>query len=137
MGSLRSNEGYLLIDHRFSPGVPDEVMVKSGLPIGSGRKDKVFEAATYTCADCQAIVVIEPKRTRARGYCPKCNHQLCDRCENVRVLSGGECKNFQNMVDRYLNALAAGAQAFGDATAVFERPSQPSQGNVFQSPLCK
>lgn len=106
MSSLRSHEGYLLIDHRNSPGVPEAIMIAQGLPANAGRKDATFEAATYTCADCQAIVVIEPKRTRPRGYCPKCNHRLCDRCETVRVQSGGVCNNFQNMVDRELNRLS-------------------------------
>jgi hypothetical protein len=31
MGSLRSHEGYYMMDHRVSPGVPDELVVKQGL----------------------------------------------------------------------------------------------------------
>lgn len=106
MSSLRSHEGYLLIDHRNSPGVPDAVMVAQGLPEGSGRKDRIFESATFTCADCQAVVVMNPKRDRPRGYCPKCNHYICDACDTVRVLNGGACNNFQDRVDRELNNLA-------------------------------
>lgn len=107
MNSLRSTEGYVWISHKFSPGVPDEVMVKTGYPAGAGRKDSVFESATFTCADCERVVVMNPDRSRARGYCPKCNHYLCDQCETVRVQSGGACNNFKDRIDRMLNKIAS------------------------------
>lgn len=61
MGLLtqRSREGYLMIDDRASGG---------GL----------FESATITCSHCQTVVVLNPLRTRARGFCRKCDHYICD-----------------------------------------------------------
>jgi hypothetical protein len=120
VNSLRSHEGYLLIDHRNSPGVPEEVMVSTGLPTFAGKKDSVFECATFTCADCETVVYINPKRNRARGYCPKCDHYLCDDCEAERFASGGVCRNRKHMIDRILNMLAA----------------RPISSEVFQSPMC-
>lgn len=81
MPSLRRKEGWLMIDHRASPGLPADFYQKIGLAqtlrpeLGEG---KLFEAPTLTCAHCQAMVVINPARTRARGYCPKCDSYVCD-----------------------------------------------------------
>jgi hypothetical protein len=91
MKSLRSHEGYLLIDHSQSPGTAE-------VPGGT-----IYESATYTCGHCQAIVVIEPKRTRARGFCLKCNHRVCDACEFLRVKTGF-CLTFNRVVYEALNS---------------------------------
>jgi hypothetical protein len=111
MHSLKSQQGVLEINHRYSPGVPEEVMVKLGMPKEAGKKDSVVEYATFTCADCQKVVIINPKRTRPRGYCPKCNHYICDECEAIRFASGGVCRNFNNAVDAALNRIAKDLQA--------------------------
>lgn len=90
MSALKRHEGYLLIDHRYSEGVPGSALATPG---------SVREMATITCSHCQAIVIINPLRTRARNYCPKCNHYICDRCEGIRVASGGACKTFKQIID--------------------------------------
>jgi hypothetical protein len=54
-------ESYLMIDNRCSGG-------------------GVMEAATFTCSHCQRVVVMNPDRTRERGYCRKCDHLICDEC---------------------------------------------------------
>src|SRR4051812_10704148 len=101
MPSKRSHEGYLLIDHRNSPGIPDEAAVKAGLPVGAGRG--IYESATYTCSHCQTIVVINPLRTRAREWCAKCDHYLCDRCAKAMSVTG-ECLTFQRVINEYQDA---------------------------------
>ena len=118
MASLRSHEGYLLIDHRCSPGVSDELMKAAGLWEGAGVGKQ--ESATFTCAHCEAVVVLNPKRTRERGFCPKCTHYVCDPCEARRVASGYQCFNFKAMVDRLLNKAA-----------------HETRSEVFQSPTIK
>ena len=60
----RKYEGYFMRDDRASGGT-------------------LFECATYTCSHCQAIVMVDPLRTRPRAFCIKCNHRLCDRCGAV------------------------------------------------------
>lgn len=99
MSSLRRHEGYLLIDNRDSPGVSDELMQSMGVDMPKGAGKGLFEAPTLTCSHCQVVVVLEPRRTRARGYCPKCDHYVCDRCEAVRVATGGACKPFKQIID--------------------------------------
>jgi hypothetical protein len=104
MTSLRSHEGYLLIDHRNSPGVPDAIVQPLGLPLGAGRG--VFEAATYTCKHCQRIVVMNPDRKRERAYCRGCDHLICDPCgaERARTL---QCRTFEQVIDQILTSSGA------------------------------
>lgn len=96
MISKRSQEGYLLVDNRGGPGLTDEQISVSTLPLGAGRG--LFEAPTFTCSHCTRVVVLNPLRTRDRGYCGKCDHYVCDQCEAARV-STGECKTFKQYMD--------------------------------------
>jgi hypothetical protein len=59
MLTQRSREGWLMIDNRAA---------------GEG----MVEMATSTCSHCQRVVILNPDRTRARGFCRKCNHYVCD-----------------------------------------------------------
>jgi hypothetical protein len=72
--SLRRHEGYLLIDNRGAPDVPALPHPRKRFFGVSG----LFESATITCAHCHAVVVLNPQRTRERGYCRKCDHYVCD-----------------------------------------------------------
>jgi hypothetical protein len=91
MKSKRSQEGYLLVNHKDSPGgfgSPGGVMV---------------ELPTFTCSHCQRIVMMNIQRTRDRGYCPKCDHYLCDTCEAARA-AGGTCYTYKQYLDELQNA---------------------------------
>jgi len=79
MFSKRSLEGYYLSDNTLSGGGKQE------LPMA-------------TCSHCQRGIIMNPGRTRDRGYCPKCDHYVCDECELVRV-STGECITFKQRMD--------------------------------------
>lgn len=72
--------GYLMVDHRASPGLSTEQALRAGYdPIFSGE-GKVFEADTMTCAHCKSVVVRNPLRTRDRPHCYQCDHYICDIC---------------------------------------------------------
>lgn len=101
MSSKRSHEGYLLMDHRAGDPVPDELVRDADLPPGAGRG--LFEAATYTCSHCQFVVVIEPKRTRERAYCRRCDHFICDGCGAIYA-QNKICKTFKQIVEETLEA---------------------------------
>lgn len=99
--SKRSHEGWLMVDHTAGDGLnTPEAAVAGALPVGGGMK---FEASTITCSHCQRVVIVNPARTRQRGYCPKCDHYVCDTCETARVASGGECKTFKQIMDEVDN----------------------------------
>lgn len=78
MSSLKRHEGYLLIDNRFGPGVTAEFVQQSGKPAPVVGEGQLYESATITCSHCHAVVILNPARTRARNYCSKCDHYVCD-----------------------------------------------------------
>jgi len=106
MKSLRSHEGYLLIDNRASPGFSDADAHAADLPPGAGRG--VFEAPTYTCSHCGTVVVLNPRRNRERAYCSGCDHHICDNCGAVRAANGGRCRTFRQLIDEVQGKAAKG-----------------------------
>lgn len=78
MKSKRAAEGYLMIDHSASPGLPAGFMRSLGLEGLEAPCGLKVESPTVTCAHCGTIVMLNPQRTRARGYCPKCDSYVCD-----------------------------------------------------------
>lgn len=85
--SKRSHEGYLLSDLRHSGGA-------------------LVEAPTITCSHCHQVLVLNPMRTRAREWCPKCDHYICDKCGLLRKLDGGSCEPLNAKLDRFQNEAA-------------------------------
>ncbi len=74
-------EGEIMVDHRASPGLPEDVARLVGYDPKLSGEGKLFEAATLTCSHCKNAVVKNPLRTRARENCSKCgNHYICDFC---------------------------------------------------------
>jgi hypothetical protein len=96
MNSKRRHEGYLLVDHRFSPGIAPELAAAVGMPANAGTG--LFEAPTYTCSHCQRVVVLNPNRLRPREYCAKCNHYICDGCAKLKAVTG-ECRTFKQIIE--------------------------------------
>jgi len=96
-------EGYLMIDHRESPGLTGADLIKAGRTklaghIGPGQ---LFEGATYTCSHCQKVVVKNPDRLRARAYCSNCDHDICDGC-GAEMKMTGTCVPFAKLQDQFL-----------------------------------
>lgn len=101
MTSLRQHEGWMFLDNRNSQGIDDAQMLALGYPVGAGRG--LYESATYTCSHCNAVVVIEPKRTRERGFCRGCNSRICDPCDAIKAQTL-TCKTMAQVVDEAMNA---------------------------------
>lgn len=57
---VRGGKGYLLIDDT-----------------ASGGQKRQYD--TLTCCHCNCVVVLNPQRKRARNWCRKCNHYVCDK----------------------------------------------------------
>lgn len=91
--SKRSQEGYLLIDHRACASGPTAL----------------HESATITCSHCHRVVVLNPGRTRVRGYCSKCDHYLCDACEAERTRTG-ECRPLNAVIDHLQETIVKNEQ---------------------------
>lgn len=99
--SLRAHEGWMYCDNRNNQGISDEQMIAMGYPVGAGRG--LYESATYTCSHCSAVVVMEPKRTRERGFCRGCNQRICDACVAVKAQTL-TCKTMTQIVDETITA---------------------------------
>ena len=84
--SLKRHEGWLLLDHSASPGIPADVARKMGVDPRGVAGGKKMEAATVSCKHCGGHVVKNPKRVRARAYCRMCDHYICDGCDQLRAM---------------------------------------------------
>lgn len=94
------NEGYLFVDHRASPGIPEDKARLMGYEPSQVAEGKVLEAATIQCFHCNAILVINPRRTRERAYCMACNGgYICDLCDAERRKPDYQHLPFRKVVD--------------------------------------
>ena len=111
MPSKRRHEGWLMVDHRNSPGVPFNPALVGKPPALIVPHSQMLESATVTCSHCNVVVVLNPQRTRERGYCPKCDHYVCDS-----PLCNRDCTPFAALADKVqeqaLRNLADENQAF-------------------------
>lgn len=100
--SLGRSEGWLMIDHSNSPGIPEDLAQKwaaQGVVVKPGST--VLEAGSYTCAHCQYVVIKNQNRTRPREVCRKCMAVVCDRASCVL-----ECQPFEQIVENVLSGRA-------------------------------
>lgn len=94
MHSKRSSEGYFLVDHRASPGLPKDFMKNLGFNAPSVGEGAMMECPTVTCCHCNTVVIINPARLRARGHCRKCDAYVCDN-----PACNAECTPFSKILD--------------------------------------
>lgn len=97
--SLKDHSGYLIIDHKDSPGIsPEEIpdrLKKSTIAV---QKGQVYEADIQQCTHCQRGVILNTERIRERGYCPYCYHYICDSCREMLDITG-QCIPFKKVLD--------------------------------------
>jgi len=70
------------------------------------------EIKTFTCNHCHAQIMINPDRTRERGYCRKCDSYLCDPCTTVAAQTR-ECRPMEQVIDEYLESTVKGSILLG------------------------
>lgn len=118
MRRLQDLEGELLIDNRMSPGLTEKQCHDLGIPFRHARSK--VELPTYTCSHCHAQLVLDPKRTRERYKCTKCNKIICDGCKATQVMNGGACLPLNAFIEEMKER-----QAIKDIT-----PTNPFQGLI-------
>lgn len=89
--------GYILIDHTHAAPADLEQLRAAGVP--DWAKDKRFEASTFTCTHCGGVVFMNPKRTRERSKCSRCNHLICDEC-GAKYYQKRECESLNERIER-------------------------------------
>jgi hypothetical protein len=100
--------GYLMIDHRASPGIPESVALAMGLDPKLMQSGKLFEADTLTCAHCKTVLMKNTLRSRERAHCAKCSHYICDGCQAESLSALYDHTPFQKKVDVAQDAAAKG-----------------------------
>jgi hypothetical protein len=104
-----SLEGRLVVDHRFSPGLPEDIARAAGYDPAHTGEGKLLEQATLTCCHCRCAVVKNPLRTRPRENCPSCgNRYLCDPCHARAQHPDYDHTPFEQFVDDTIDAAAHG-----------------------------
>jgi hypothetical protein len=97
--SQKSHEGYLMVDHRGSPGVPEASARRAGWEPVLVKKNSFSELKTLGCAHCNAVVIVNPLRTRERGHCYKCSRYICDYCTAAMRASDYQHRSFDELRD--------------------------------------
>jgi len=106
---MSNREGYLIIDHSASPGIPEEAARWAGYDPKLCGEGKVFEAASLRCAHCGGCVIKNPLRQRERASCTKCgNLYICDGCEAQSRLPGYVHTPFERLADIVRNGAEHG-----------------------------
>jgi hypothetical protein len=78
----KSFDGEVMVDHRSSPGIPEDKARQMGLDPRWGRGQ--VHAPTLGCPHCASVVVLNPWRTRDRAHCRVCDRYICDGCDAIR-----------------------------------------------------
>ncbi len=121
--SKRSQECYLLIDHRASPGT-DSTLLNYGKMAPVVPEGTKVELSILTCSHCQRGVVLNPQRSHDREWCWGCNHYLCDSCGLVRKIDG-QCRNMRDLFKRLQEDIFK-LEARGEYDVAPASPSSPN-----------
>lgn len=112
--------GEIVLDHRASPGLPEEVAIAAGYDPRLCREGKMYEAATLTCSHCKCAVIKNPLRERERNYCAKCDyHYICDICAFNASLADYVHTPFEKVVEQLQYAALTGE---GSPPKLLRRP---------------
>jgi|SRR5215831_2825020 len=86
---MNKQYGYLFVDHRASPGIPEDMARKMGYDPGLVGEGKLFEGDVLHCAHCNQPYIKNHLRTRERYYCMGCSGDyICDMCNHERLQPG-------------------------------------------------
>lgn len=97
---MRTREGYLMVDHRASPGLSEDFARRAGYDPALVREGKVLEADILQCRHCpRPEMKKNPFRTRERGHCFKCNSYVCDFCALEMTKSDYIHRPFVKLID--------------------------------------
>jgi hypothetical protein len=103
----RKDEGWLMIDHRESPGVTDNEMIGFNPDFWPGAGKGLTECPICICGHCQRTMIIKPDRTREFPYCRSCDDDICEACAWT-MQTTGEHKSFKQHCDETIAAVTHG-----------------------------
>jgi hypothetical protein len=134
MSSIFRHDGELCVDHRASPGLPSTLAQELGMvgePTGEGS---VAYFRVLACNHCGGAQLMNPLRTRDRGYCRLCDHYICDVCEIARKEAG----YIHRTIDELTELITSGRWTFAEGSTA-ARPilvrTEPETRSPFGAPL--
>jgi hypothetical protein len=98
--SQRSKEGYLRVDNRLGGPLAESQLAQiaaleaKGVYVTVTPPASQLESATITCSHCHVTFIRNPQRIRARSYCAKCDHYICDS-----PVCNAECNPMKRTID--------------------------------------
>jgi hypothetical protein len=106
---MKKQHGEVMVDHRASPGLPEDVARWAGYDPKLCGEGKLFESATLTCSHCKNSMIKNPFRVREREHCAKCGyHYICDFCYADMQKPDYSHLPFERLVDEALNLAEKG-----------------------------
>jgi hypothetical protein len=76
----KSREGYIFLDHRNSPGLPEDIALEAGFDPALCVSGQQMEVASLTCAHCGRVTPKSVYKGREYAECIKCDHYVCNVC---------------------------------------------------------
>ena len=104
--SKQIHEGYLMVDHRASPGLTAHEALSLGYHPAQVSEGQLFEAKTNHCSHCGTVVIMNPMRTRDRSLCVYCNKYICDNCGIQSKMPDYVHKTYTQQIDESLTFFA-------------------------------
>jgi hypothetical protein len=102
MSRLDRQLGEFEIDHRASPGIDETQARELGMPF-SVPGGTSLRGVSLGCKHCGGVVMLNPDRTRARGYCQLCDAYICDICDKVRQDANYVHRNIDQLTDMVMS----------------------------------
>src|SRR5215469_13220023 len=101
--------GELIVDHRASPGLPEDFARLVGYDPAQVGEGKIYEVKTLCCSHCGGCAIPNHFRTRERARCLECNniegHYICDACDYLRNQPGYVHRPFVQQIDEQLTQI--------------------------------
>ena len=106
MANKKIHEGYLMVDHRGSPGLTPTEAIQLGYHPSQVGEGQLFETKTNHCNHCGTVVIMNPLRMRERSYCSACDKYICDNCGVEMRLPDYVHKTYTQYLDEGLTFFA-------------------------------
>lgn len=102
--------GEIIVDHRASPGLPEDVARWAGYDPRFCKEGKIYKQETLHCSHCDGHGIKNIFRTRERHYCAKCaGHYICDACAFLASQPGYVHTPYKKVVDDLLTVAVMGS----------------------------
>ncbi len=100
------HEGYLMLDHRASPGFTPDEAIQLGYTPGLTSEGQLFETKTNHCSHCGTVVILNPSRVRERAHCNACDKDICDNCGIEMKMPFYDHKTYKQKLEEGLSFLS-------------------------------